>query len=497
MTDQAASPGRTGTDRTEAAPDAATARLLPTGWCFCGCGQPAELGRFFVRWHDATAAAALRALMNGSVAASLVAAGFGPDRSVVQAAVDRAGWMQCPDCAYAAASAAKLQAHQCPAGPGGPGRHDTPAAVGPRPEKAAAPAPPAGTGPLPDAREAQGGPGAEADLGGATTPVTAARATPSPEAGSVLAETGAATQRWLPSPRAQVWKGISAEETAQLAAAAHQLLDPVRAPLVEGQELVLVLRAVERGRPTGAQWRRLMTVPRADLGHAGDIRADDLYSQLQALADRYLSPAGDLIPVPLSSGDGAPATLPQPAEGRATAPAPADNAPVPGDPPPTSTSGQAADDALAEHPQPGRRKPGAPRTKAAAPAAEAGGIAASGVATGLALPPLDDQLWKSIPLQLRTEVAGAGAHLLSGLRGGVLTAQENREVLYSLRAASSRRATPRHWHALLTASRTVFGDNRSGSATQLYAMLQRVAEEYLAPVLAVGPEKPEESTRGE
>jgi hypothetical protein len=51
-----ASPDVTQTKRT---------RLLPTGNCFCGCGGEAEIGRWFVRGHDITAAAALRAVRAG------------------------------------------------------------------------------------------------------------------------------------------------------------------------------------------------------------------------------------------------------------------------------------------------------------------------------------------------------------------------------------------------------------------------------------------------
>ncbi|MEV7157261.1 hypothetical protein AB0N77_21980 [Streptomyces misionensis] len=99
-------------------------RLVPTGDCFCGCGGEAGIGRWFVRGHDITAAGALRAVKGGlSLPQQLVEAGFGPERSVVQEAVDQAGWVRCAGCAYAgtpAGLAAHTRTGSC-ASPGGGG----------------------------------------------------------------------------------------------------------------------------------------------------------------------------------------------------------------------------------------------------------------------------------------------------------------------------------------------------------------------------------------
>ncbi|MEY9839405.1 hypothetical protein [Streptacidiphilus sp. EB103A] len=93
-------------------------RLVPTGLCFCGCGADVEIGRFFARGHDIIAAAALRAVDGATLAQRLSAAGYGPQQSVVQAAVQEAGWQRCDTCPYAGAPAS-LATHikrGCPGG---------------------------------------------------------------------------------------------------------------------------------------------------------------------------------------------------------------------------------------------------------------------------------------------------------------------------------------------------------------------------------------------
>ncbi|KOU43181.1 hypothetical protein ADK54_17795, partial [Streptomyces sp. WM6378] len=99
---------------------------MPTGDCFCGCGGEAGIGRWFVLGHDITAGAALRAVQGGvSLPERLVESGFGPGRSVVQEAVDRAGWVRCSGCAYAGAPAG-LAAHMRSGGcDGGAGRAES------------------------------------------------------------------------------------------------------------------------------------------------------------------------------------------------------------------------------------------------------------------------------------------------------------------------------------------------------------------------------------
>ncbi|KFG71144.1 hypothetical protein FM21_36370 [Streptomyces mutabilis] len=50
---------------------------MPTGYCFCGCGGEAEIGRWFVLGHDITAAAALRAVQGETLPQRLVRVGYG------------------------------------------------------------------------------------------------------------------------------------------------------------------------------------------------------------------------------------------------------------------------------------------------------------------------------------------------------------------------------------------------------------------------------------
>lgn len=79
-------------------------RLLPTGSCWCGCGGRTSIGSFFSRGHDKVAEAALLAVRyESSVARLLDHHGFGPRKSVLQAAVDEGGWEECTYCEYAGA----------------------------------------------------------------------------------------------------------------------------------------------------------------------------------------------------------------------------------------------------------------------------------------------------------------------------------------------------------------------------------------------------------
>jgi hypothetical protein len=54
------------------------ARLIPTGECWCGCGEETGLGAFFVSGHDKRAEAAVVKIVYGNVPNLLVAHGFGP-----------------------------------------------------------------------------------------------------------------------------------------------------------------------------------------------------------------------------------------------------------------------------------------------------------------------------------------------------------------------------------------------------------------------------------
>jgi hypothetical protein len=81
-------------------------RLIPTGDCWCGCGATVGIGSFFARGHDKTAEAALLAVRyESSVARLLEHHGFGPRKSVLEAAVKEGSWEECPYCEYCGAPA--------------------------------------------------------------------------------------------------------------------------------------------------------------------------------------------------------------------------------------------------------------------------------------------------------------------------------------------------------------------------------------------------------
>ena len=83
-----------------------TDRLLPNGFCWCGCGREVGLGTFFAQGHDKVAEAALMAVRyEASVARFLAEHGFGPDNSVTEAAVTEGGWERCARCGYTGAPA--------------------------------------------------------------------------------------------------------------------------------------------------------------------------------------------------------------------------------------------------------------------------------------------------------------------------------------------------------------------------------------------------------
>ncbi|MGW7630548.1 hypothetical protein ACWGKO_16660 [Streptomyces griseoincarnatus] len=80
-------------------------RLIPTGTCWCGCGQDANIGKFFTQGHDKVAEAALMAVRyDASVPRLLAEHGYGPDNSVRNAALTEGGWKECPHgCGYVGA----------------------------------------------------------------------------------------------------------------------------------------------------------------------------------------------------------------------------------------------------------------------------------------------------------------------------------------------------------------------------------------------------------
>jgi hypothetical protein len=243
-------------------------RLVPTGDCFCGCGAEAEIGRWFVLGHDITAAAALRALQGMKLPQQLVSAGFGPERSVVQAAVDGAGWVRCAGCAYAgtpANLAAHTRAGSCAAGT--PGDEQQPHAQ-PEPEPGAEPA------------GAEQGP----------EPAPAGSAAPAP----VRAESGAARGRLLPGADDPAWEEVPLHLRQQLRGPAHQLVTPVQGVLKKpgSRRLLSAVRAAARMRVTGAHWHLLLTASREAFGSARSERARALYEALEQVAEGVAPAAG-------------------------------------------------------------------------------------------------------------------------------------------------------------------------------------------------------------
>ncbi|MFE1190204.1 serine/threonine-protein kinase [[Kitasatospora] papulosa] len=241
--------------------DTRKVRLVPTGDCFCGCGAEAEIGRWFVRGHDITAAAALRALEGMKLPQRLVSLGFGPERSVVQTAVEEAGWVRCAGCAYAG-TPANLAAHtragtctdDAPAGerqPAGPEAGDPEAA-------------------------AQAGPARS----GRADPAAAGTAAP------VRAEFGAARGRLLPGADDPSWEEVPLHLRQRLRVPAHQLVTPLQGRLKEkeSRRLLSAVRAAARMRVTGAHWHLLLTASREAFGSPRSARARALYEALEQVA---------------------------------------------------------------------------------------------------------------------------------------------------------------------------------------------------------------------
>ena len=53
-------------------------KLIPTGTCWCGCGEPTSRGAFFVPGHDKIAESAIVKVEYGSVPDLLDQHGYGP-----------------------------------------------------------------------------------------------------------------------------------------------------------------------------------------------------------------------------------------------------------------------------------------------------------------------------------------------------------------------------------------------------------------------------------
>lgn len=204
--------------------------------CFCGCGEGVETGRWFVQGHDVTAAAALRAVEELRLPRQLASLGFGPECSVVEAAVQEAGWVRCPMCAHVGASAAHTCASNAPA-------DDRPPAVPESPGSAAA----------------------------------------------SLAESGAAQGRVLLRADDPTWEAVPLHLRQQMRGPAHDLVSPPRGSLAarENRRLLSAVRAASRMRMTGAHWTLLLTTGRESFGSPRSQRAQALYEVLEQVAVQH------------------------------------------------------------------------------------------------------------------------------------------------------------------------------------------------------------------
>ncbi|WP_372412505.1 hypothetical protein [Streptomyces luteireticuli] len=256
-------------------------RLLPTGECFCGCGGEAEIGRWFVRGHDITAGAALRAVEGVSLPQRLVDAGFGPGRSVVAQAVEQAGWARCAGCAYAG-PAAGLAAHVRGSGCAAEDQAEAESESGP--EEPAVARELAGDENAPAAGELS----AQASSGGRRRRDRAGE-----DAGPVRAEAGPARGLLLPGPDDEVWKQVPLHLRQNLSNAAYRLVTPEQAVLREkgNRGVRFALRAAGQKRLSGRHWHALLTAPRESFGSARSERAQKAFAVLEEVVAEYLAPA--------------------------------------------------------------------------------------------------------------------------------------------------------------------------------------------------------------
>ncbi|WP_217226125.1 hypothetical protein [Streptomyces anulatus] len=242
---------------------------MPTGDCFCGCGEEAGIGSWFVRGHDITAAAALRALEGKKLPERLVSLGFGPESSVVERAVEEAGWERCAGCAYAG-TPANLAAHT---------RTGTCTVEAPAAEE------PAGPEPVEPETAAPAGP----SRSGPAAPAPAARPAPVP------AESGAARGRLLPGADDPAWGAVPLHLRQQLRMPAHRMVTPVKGPLKEKENRRLrgAVQAAGRMRVSGAQWLMLLTARREAFGSPRSPRARALYEALEQVVAQHVAPAAE------------------------------------------------------------------------------------------------------------------------------------------------------------------------------------------------------------
>ncbi|WP_189969477.1 hypothetical protein [Streptomyces violascens] len=107
----------------------------------------------------------------------------------------------------------------------------------------------------------------------------------------------------------------------------------------------------------------------------------------------------------------------------------------------------------------------------------------AGAARGLLLPGAGEEVWKSVPLHLRTQLQTAAQRLVSPEQA-VLREKGNAPVRYALRAAANRRMTGRHWLVLLAAPRESLGGARSERARRVFEVLEQVVADFVAPAVA-------------
>ncbi len=65
-----------------------SSRPLPTGTCWCGCGEATPVGSFFAQGHDKRAESAVILTQFGGVPQFLLAFGFGPGGRSARAELD-------------------------------------------------------------------------------------------------------------------------------------------------------------------------------------------------------------------------------------------------------------------------------------------------------------------------------------------------------------------------------------------------------------------------
>ncbi|WP_274036256.1 hypothetical protein [Streptomyces sp. MMBL 11-1] len=463
-------------------------RLVPTGICFCGCGSDAEIGRWFVRGHDITASAALRALEGTGLAQRLVAAGYGPERSVVGEAVARAGWVRCAGCAYAG-STSGLAAHVRGGGCAGAGR-----AVPGRPAATVTAVATTATAAATHAAGAEAatraGAGARGERGSATGVLAEGETTGESgrrrrrraggeDTGPVLAGAGPGRGLLLPGSGDMVWKKVPLHLRVHLAGAAYRLVTPEQQVLREkkNREVKFAVRAAGSKRATGRHWLVLLSSPRESFGSARSEKADRVYEVLQQIVAEYVAPA---VGKTAAEGPGEPGGtertvaegpgVPEGAEASGVLPA---------------AGGGGGEGALTAEPEP-------ETTPAAGRGASSGGAGPSkpgsvrrvegvaGAARGLLLPAQDDPSWSAVPLPLRQSLRMSAHHLVTPVPGP-LKAKRHRGVLAAVRAAKRMRVTGAHWLVLLTTERETFGNGEK--ADRVYEVLEQIVAECVAPAV--------------